>query len=484
MKLQKHSMIRLVQKTLLFISLPALLLSTLAPFGAARAQSAPEPRREQLLNGLKIFLLHRPGDAQVFVRLRIHSGAAFDLAGKEGLMALLGDALFPDPATRQYVTEELGGRLEVTTDYDRIDVTLTGRAQEFERIVELLRSALVNTQLLPEVVGRLREARLKAVRDVSIAPSTVADRAISKRLFGEHPYGRIVEGSTESLARVERPDLILVRERFLNPNNASLVAIGGVEPSRATRALRQFLGVWRRSDAEVPSTFRLPEPPDARPLIVDFAGMPDAEVRLAVRGLARKDRDAAAARLLAIVARERWLKSFPELKGRAFFAEHHAYSLPGVFRMGASVPSNLAAQALQTGRAALQSLSTTQASAEELEVARREVLATLGKNSETPEALSDLWLNQVSYGLNASDEMRLIGALTPSDVQRVAAKILRSATIASVAIGDATQLRAELARAGEVEVLGASLPAPTPTQTPTAKPSATPAPITIPVRRP
>ena len=76
------------------------LLLALAPAGAS-AQGAPEPRREQLLNGLRILILSRPGDPQLLFRLRVHSGAAFDLAGKEGVTALLADALFPDPATRE-----------------------------------------------------------------------------------------------------------------------------------------------------------------------------------------------------------------------------------------------------------------------------------------------------------------------------------------------------------------------------------------------
>src|SRR6266446_4796478 len=110
------------------------------------AQSPPEPVREQLLNGLTILLWER-SDANVLLKLRVHSGAAFDFAGKGGAMALLGDALFPDPATREYVTDQLGGRLDVTTDHDGIDVTISGKASELERLVDLLRSALVTTQL-------------------------------------------------------------------------------------------------------------------------------------------------------------------------------------------------------------------------------------------------------------------------------------------------------------------------------------------------
>ena len=86
---------------------------------------------------------------------------------------------------------------------------------------------------------------------------------LAARLYGAHPYGRLIAGTPESLARIERPDLMLARDRFLTADNARLVIIGGVEPARAMRAFRQFLGAWRKSEALVPATFRQPVAPDA-----------------------------------------------------------------------------------------------------------------------------------------------------------------------------------------------------------------------------
>ena len=179
----------------------------------------------------------QPGGQDVLVKLRIHSGAAFDLAGKAGTMALLGDLLFPDPNTREYFTDEMQGRLAVSTDYDSITITMQGRTREFERIIEILRNALVTTQLTPENVAKAREGRIKIIKETTILPATVADRAIAARLFGDFPYGRPYGGTVESLERIERADVMQARERFLNPNNSTLVIVGDLQPSRARRVL-------------------------------------------------------------------------------------------------------------------------------------------------------------------------------------------------------------------------------------------------------
>src|ERR1044071_8082484 len=149
--------------------LPLILIAV-----TVQGQPAPMPERFQLLNGLRIILLSQPGDQDVLLKLRIHSGAAFDLAGKSGSMALLGDLLFPDPSTREYFTEELNGRLNVVTDYDSLTITLQGRAREFERIVEILRTALVTPQLTPENVAKVREGRIKVIKETAISPAMLA----------------------------------------------------------------------------------------------------------------------------------------------------------------------------------------------------------------------------------------------------------------------------------------------------------------------
>ena len=91
---------------------------------AAQVTLNQEPEPQQLLNGLRILLWQRPGDKDLLIKLRIHSGAAFDLSGKAGEIASL-ETFISRPATREYFTEEMGG-LEVDTDYDSITVTSKG----------------------------------------------------------------------------------------------------------------------------------------------------------------------------------------------------------------------------------------------------------------------------------------------------------------------------------------------------------------------
>jgi zinc protease len=465
-KESRKGLLRNLSSSLRLCAFACVILFSALPVSA---QPTAQPEREQLLNGLRLLFFLKPGSPDVILKLRINSGTAFDLSGKSGQMALLGDLLFPDPATVDYFTDEMGGKLDVKVTYDSLTITMVGKADQLEHIVEVLRNALVATQFAPELVTKMRDARIKLLRDTIISPSEVADRAIAARLYGDFPYGRPASGSPEDVARVDRADVMQAQERFLNSNNATLAIIGGVTKPRAMKTLRQLLGPWRKSEQIIPTTFRQPNPPDTRTLIVNVPG-PTVELRLAARGVSRSDTDYPIAMVLARVAQHRWQAMSPELAKQPVFVRSDAYVLPGALVMGAAVTELTVADSLAKARKVLESLMTTPATPDELERAKNELSGEAMTLQGKPEALADPWLDAETYRLSApQDQMALLRAVTPADVQRVAQRLFNK-TIVSVVAGESAPLKAALQGRYQYEVLG-EIAAPAPSQKPPTKPA-------------
>ena len=444
-------MAQIINKFMNYGSIAALTLLLAGCFvSPVCAQNTPEPDRERLLNGLTILYGNRPGEANVLLKLRVHSGAVFDLTGKAGTMSLLGDALFPESTTREYVTEQLGGRLEVVTTYDAIDVSISGKASELERMIELIRNAILNLNLSAESVTTLREARLKQLAEKRSSISDIANRAIATRLFGSFPYGNPAQGSLETVAKIDRADLILARERFLNADNATLVVIGGVDKARLMRAARQLLGSWQKGDRVVPATFRQAAAVDNRVLLIDQAGANTAEVRLAVRGLARSDRDAGTASLLAAIIKQRWQSADNEVSSPVVV--HEAHALDGMFMLGGSVPAPAAAKAISTAQAVIHAIAKEEPSMNELEAARKTMLMKPVSMSPS-ESLADVWLDAETYKLPANNQADQLNRISPADVRRVAARLFENAASkAIVVLGDAAELRSQFDARAEVRM--------------------------------
>jgi len=436
----------------------ALCLSLVALLTASVRGQTAEPERETLLNGLRILYWSQPGNPEVVVRLRIHSGAAFDLADKGGMMALLGDALFPDASTREYVAEQLGGKLSVTTNYDTLDATISGKAANLERMIDLLRGAVTTTQLGAENIAALKDARIKSYGEQSGSASGVADRAITARLFGSFPYAHPAGGTTASVSKIERGDLMLARERFLNSDNATIAVLGGFEKPRLMRALRQLLGPWGKSDKTIPATFRQPSAPNPQVLILNAPESSTAEIRLAVRGLARADVDALSAELLAQIARSRWQAAVPELSNVS--VRHEAHLLPGMFVFSATAPQASASKAVAAAQDLMRKLSQAAPSADELERARTTLSTQLSQQLSQPAGLAEAWLDVDTFKSPRPNTLStLIRSYTPPDVQRVATRLFKDAPAATIVVGNSEQLKAQFPGNVETKANTATPPA-------------------------
>jgi len=248
---------------------------------------------------------------------------------------------------------------------------------------------------------------------------------------------------------------MLARERFLNADNATLVVASSLDERRMMRTLRQLLGNWRKSDRAVPATFRQPDAPDLRPLIVNQPGVADAEIRLATRGLARADRDHAAASLLAVIARERWQAALPELSRAPVFARHEVHMLPGIFVLGAGVKNSNAAKAIVAAQTVIRSLLTTPASAAEIERARNEINAEIIRQASQPDSVAGLWLDAETFKLSSfAQQASSLRAVTTDDVKNVAVRLFKDNQIATVVIGSYDEMKENLSPLGKIETLG------------------------------
>jgi zinc protease len=233
--------------------------------------------------------------------------------------------------------------------------------------------------------------------------------------------------------------LIQARDRFLNPNNATLIVAGNIDPDRTMRALRQLLGGWRKSEVIVPQTFRQPSVPDPRTLVIESPNGSNVDFRFASRGVARSDKDYYTAQILAGIVRER-LNSTELSKARTF-VRVDAFNLPGMFVIGTSVPAADAGKTLALLRGVSSSLAKTQPSATELEKARAESVAALRAQGEKSDGVMEFWMDSVTYKTPAIDsQVSGLNAVTAQDIQRLASRVFADSQIATVAVGHAEEV--------------------------------------------
>lgn len=309
----------------------SLIISTSLSFGQT---SLPAPKQEKLLNGLKVLMWSDAKAGKVALKIRIHSGSAFDPQGKEGLMQMLADNLFPNEASREFFSEDLGGELEVIGNYDYIQVNASSRPDGFVTMLETVATAVSSPAIDKETTAKLRTSLLARLATLEADPSYIADQAVSKRLLGTFPYGRPQYGTTDSLKKIEFGDLIDAKNRFLTADNATMTISGNFDKATGFKAIRRYFGGWLKADMKVPSTFRQPDAPPAGLQTIPSPKKDASAIRFAIRGTSRSDKDFAASCVFVTILDSRLKKRVPASHTVDVFVRNEQYFLPGIIKIG------------------------------------------------------------------------------------------------------------------------------------------------------
>ncbi len=419
-----------LQKVTFFV-LILFLCSAFSYAQQTNLQSAP--KQEKLLNGLKLVLWSQPNAEKATVKLRIHSGSAFDPKDKEGVMALLADVLFPNEQAKEFFADDLGGRLEVISNYDYIQINAAGNSDQILTILETVATAVLNPTIDKETTAKVKNARLTLIKDSQKNPVFTADQAARARLFGSFPYGRAQDGTEESLARIDFADLLFAQERFLSADNATLAVTGNFKNDVIYRAVRRYFGSWRKNERKVPATFAAAETPDEKLFSINNEYAENAQMRYAIRGLARNDKDFYASQILTKILQNRLQNRMPAESGRDVFVRQEARLLPGAVIFGfASQPAN------QKPENIVSMILTNPVTSEEFSRAKSEFLAEF--NRKDP---AENWLDFDTYKLGSvKDETNKANNITIADVNRVAERF-RKEPVITVSVMKSTEETAE-----------------------------------------
>lgn len=410
----------------------ALFSLLMTSAGVVFAQSPlVKPREERLLNGLKVLMFSDAAAKDVTVRVRIHSGAAFDPQGKEGVMRMLADNIFPNDAAREYFSEDLGGGLEIVTNYDYIQVTASSKPEDFLTMLDTLASAVANPTIDKPTTAKLKESLLAQVKLLEADSAYVADQAVAKRLFGSFPYGRPQFGSSESIAKIDFADLIDAKQRFLTADNATIAVSGNFDKVLGFRAIRRYFGAWLKSDKRIPSTFRQPDPPLVELQTISSPKADESAIRFAIRGTNRSEKDFAASKIYAVILENRLRARVPTVFSEKVLVRSNAHTLPGVILIGFNASKN----DIGTGNGKIDGIAlVTKALADpltdvEFQMAKASFTTDWAKRDAT-----SFWLDLDTYKTSgAAADSKVADALTLADVKAFAEK-LKGLPMASILV--------------------------------------------------
>jgi predicted Zn-dependent peptidase len=228
------------------------LLSGCGAVGVTRSSSPdeaglPSPTREVLPNGMRLIIQdHRAADV---VALYLYAG----VGGRNEGPAELGFSHFQEhmlfkgtdtqgPGFVDRAVEGVGGRSDAKTSLDYTFYSLIVPTGEVPNGIRILADMAFSSTFDPAELDREREVILEEGRLETDTPRTALIRGLYGLVFGDHPYGRPILGSPETLRAATRESVLAYYKRHYVPENMTLVVVGPAAPQSVRAAVGETFG--------------------------------------------------------------------------------------------------------------------------------------------------------------------------------------------------------------------------------------------------
>lgn len=205
-----------------------------------------EPIIFQLSNGIRV--VHQPMNREVaHCGLMIAAGSRDELPEEHGLAHLLEHCFFKGTKTRKnhHILSRLdsvGGELNAFTAKEETWIHATFLREHYERAIELISDISFNPSFPSHEIEKEKEVVLDELNSYLDAPSELIFEEFDQHLFGNHPMGRSILGTKESIKGFKGKDLEAFRKRNFTPDQLIFSSAGNISIDLLTRILEKHLG--------------------------------------------------------------------------------------------------------------------------------------------------------------------------------------------------------------------------------------------------
>jgi Predicted Zn-dependent peptidases len=414
----------------------------------------PTLAERTLNNGLRVVTVRRGGVPMVQLRLRVpFAGRRADHLPKR---LVLESTMTHGTSTHTrgelaVALQGVGGALSVSTDTDRLLVRGESLRSGLPRVLQLLAELVTDAQYPKDAVaGEVSRLQIQLQQRLS-QPGEIAAEALRRRLYAGHPYGRDLP-EPEEIAAVTAGAVRKMHRRWVVPPGSLLVVVGDITPTRALDQVESALAQW---SGEATKPAPAPDVPTGGDLtLVDRPGAVQSNLRLGGPGLTRRDDDYAALAVANVAFggyfASRLTQNIREDKGYTYSPRSglvHAATASG-FVLEVDVATEVTGPSLVEISYELGRIATGPLTSSELESAVHYLTGLLALQTATQAGLAGVLETLLADGLDVSwlrEHPAALARATVDDVLEQARRFLAPAGLATIVVGDASRVGADVA---------------------------------------
>lgn len=207
----------------------------------------------ELKNGIR--LVHMPVESEIaYCGMMIHTGTRDEDVHEHGMAHFIEHMLFKGTQKRKPFhilsrMEDVGGEINAYTTKEETCIYASCLKADYSRAIELISDVLIRSTFPEKEMDREKEVIIDEINSYKDSPGELIFDDFEELIFPDHPIGRNILGSPESVKSFTRQQVENFMSKNYNTDEMVFCSVGNINFNLLKRYFEKYF-------SEIPSNFR------------------------------------------------------------------------------------------------------------------------------------------------------------------------------------------------------------------------------------
>ena len=208
-------------------------------------------QKTTLGNGLRVVTSEMPYTRSVSICVYIGVGSRYETDEQAGVshyiehMVFKGTERRPEPQMISGEIEGTGGIINAGTEHELTVIWCKVAQPHFESSLDLMLDVVRNSVFEPDAIENERLVVFEELNMINDYPNYKVDALIDEMLWPDHPLGRDIAGSRETVSAINQDTLLEHIQTYYTPTNIVISVAGNVNHENVVGLIEGMCDGWR-----------------------------------------------------------------------------------------------------------------------------------------------------------------------------------------------------------------------------------------------